>query len=242
MRYSKGKKFFMHKKMENQECYVAFLDLLGFSNYVLSHDFEDVKKLFDLFEDCRAKLYEDKCAWESEYDIFADKSIVYIMSDSVVLAIPKDVNNALSFLVKWCAIIQRKMLLEYEITVRGGISVGEYYQDEEQAFGKGFVRAASLEKGCAKVPRIILDNSLLECDSTGLTLDEDYGDEGHRYKFVDYLDVSYLTKSEIDKVTVFADKSLKELKSQTEKYEWLKKKIIKSRDLLEQLEEQYEGP
>ena len=43
------------------------------------------------------------------------------------------------------------------LVLRGGITVGEFYADEDLVFGKGLIRAVELEENDAQFPRIIID-------------------------------------------------------------------------------------
>lgn len=53
------------------------------------------------------------------------------------------------------------MLSKYQLLLRGGVSEGNYYQNNNISFGSGLVKAYELEDK-AKYPRIIFDRSMIE--------------------------------------------------------------------------------
>src|SRR6266481_3023330 len=53
-------------------------------------------------------------------------------------------------------------LLEEGVIVRGGMTVGDLYWEDNQVFGPALVRAYELEKGLAHYPRIVMDSELVQ--------------------------------------------------------------------------------
>ena len=45
--------------------------------------------------------------------------------------------------------------------MRGGISIGDVHYEEDTIFGPGFVRAYELESVYARIPRIVIDPTLI---------------------------------------------------------------------------------
>jgi hypothetical protein len=53
-------------------------------------------------------------------------------------------------------------LMEHGILVRGGLTIGEMYWQNDLVFGPGLVRAYELEKDLARFPRIVIDAEILQ--------------------------------------------------------------------------------
>lgn len=221
--------------VHNEDCFVAFLDLLGFSDAVLTKSPKYIENIFETIKKCKNDIIRDRCAWPNEYDNLSNNTIVYIMSDSVVMAIKSDVNGALEFLIKWCKEIQVKLLFNHKMLVRGGISRGLHYQDNEIAFGTGFVRAHIIESS-AKTPRIVIDDDIdIQC---GVDVLEDVD----KKKYIDFLGDYYWDDCEFDDWKLFADVNIKKNESLKEKYVWLSEQFKNCNDryMLRKEQEEFE--
>lgn len=199
---------------------MAFLDILGFSNIVLSESPKYIENIFETIKKCKNSIKQDKCAWSSEYDCLSENTFVYIMSDSVVIAIKSDISGALDFLIRWCKEIQIQLLLKHKRVVRGGVSRGLYYQDREIAFGNGLVKAYKIEN-TAKYPRIVIDESIDSLCCADILEDED------KKKYIDFLGNSYWDDKEFGSLMSFAKEQIEKNESVIEKYQWLSKQFEK---------------
>lgn len=209
----------------NEDCYVAFLDILGFSDKVMTESPTIIENIFNTILDCKNEIRNDKCAWPNkDYDDLPENSIMYIMSDSIAIAIKSNIKGSLSFLIKWCKEIQTRLLFQHKILIRGGISRGLYYQNDEVSFGRGFVSAYKLENE-AKTPRIIIDTFLVDdglCDIKKDTDDNSYVDYFKDYLFDD---------NEFNWWKNYALDNIKRNKSVIEKFEWFLNKIENCHDM-----------
>lgn len=79
-----------------------------------------------------------------------------IMSDSICLFIKKDFPNALPYLMSYCVAFQCDLLLATGLLLRGGITSGDMYVQDDIIFGPALTEAYLLEEKNAKVPRIII--------------------------------------------------------------------------------------
>lgn len=226
--------------------YVAFIDVLGFTDMVFSNTKEKLEKYFEIV-DMAFEIFND------------DKKTLnkLAISDSIIL-IAED--NAESFvsLLKAIRTLQT-YLARRDIWVRGGISVGEVHFDHKSntVVGKGFINAYLLEKE-AIYPRVMIDPQIL--GKQALTRREfyknlnkepherkdgklihDYGVGGHvRYTNDDSIFVCYANKllsrslyeernrnpdqtSDIELVYEFLQKNLYGSQKHYSKYLWLKK-------------------
>ena len=150
---------------EYSDCYIAYLDLLGFKNIVSKKNCEDIAKLFDEIQERYI------VAVDSSKKVLMDyrRLKIKIMSDSICLYVDSSVRNALPGLVAFCGYFQQRLLrLEEPVLTRGAIVRGDLYaeKDKDIMFGKGFVQAYSMEENTAVFPRVIFTRSLIdECET-----------------------------------------------------------------------------
>ncbi|WP_249030202.1 hypothetical protein [Tannockella kyphosi] len=217
--------------------YVAFIDILGFKELILKTDFRNITSVFD-------KITHEIFCFDSTLALSIgipkySQINTYIMSDSVVLSIDVDAPQALIALVKATAYIQTALIKRNpSILSRGGISIGEYYQERDKAFGSALVKAHQLEsckdKGKGAIfPRVIFDNDIcLEQIKESIILDDYDG-----LYFVDYLKValkgssfqSFIKEDISKKQLCVSDNKIKE------KYDWYEKYYKLSMDKIKKM-------
>lgn len=151
------------------ESIVCFTDILGFSNLILETK-SNVEEGNNLLRKLR-KVLKKQYAEILEYNKYAHfKSF----TDNIILAYPKwDDGEGQSGLV-----FETLMKYQLEMTIegyflRGGIAIGDYFGDEDFAYGTALIEAHNLECSDAKHPRIILSEKLIETVSSFLKY---YGD------------------------------------------------------------------
>ncbi len=148
-----------------QDCYVAFMDILGFKDII----FKKTKDyIIDIFKEIDAKVIRTSIFQRKEgMEIpLIPQNCLHkkIMSDSIVLFISKEHSNSLLVLLLACTVFQSEMLsLCDPVLLRGGISEGYMYNCGDVLFGEGLTNAYLLESKYAKYPRIIIPKSV--CDS-----------------------------------------------------------------------------
>lgn len=148
---------------EYKDCYVAFLDILGFKNLVKKASCDEMLAIFNEVKQQYVVTRMDQTQLFDPEDMH-----MKIMSDSVCIYIYSWIPNALQSLIFICIHFQSRMLkLDEPVLMRGGISKGLLYADNDIIFGEGLVNAYLLEKDNAIVPRIILTKNTLDsckCD------------------------------------------------------------------------------
>lgn len=88
-----------------------------------------------------------------EYHIFSDNIIIF-----VPITEDKYKNTlAISEFIRCISLLQRNLIGQYSIFIRGCILIGDLYYDGNFIFGSGLIKAYSLENEIAIYPRIILD-------------------------------------------------------------------------------------
>lgn len=167
--------------IELRQHYVAFLDVLGFSEMVA----EDVRS-----NDQRnlAKLF--KCH-QAAANIFSDDPdcAVTQFSDSIVVSKPYDA-GAFNWFVTRVARYQR-LLLDEELLCRGGISVNKHFSNGSFTFSAGLIDAYKVESRLARYPRVVVSKEVMDLifpDSTKIPKNLAREDDG--LLFVDYIGYS----------------------------------------------------
>ena len=137
-----------------KECYVAFLDILGFKKLIDKSECEDIFKIF------HAVLNFEPHPLVSNSEVY--NNIRYtIMSDSIVVYIEVEIEDSFIALADVCSQIQMKLSRNNPpIFLRGGISQGTLYHKERILFGTGLTKAYILENTAAIYPRIIFTEEL----------------------------------------------------------------------------------
>lgn len=121
--------------------YFAFLDLLGFKEIVKSKTCEEIAEIFD---EAKKKYTVRKGIDENSWaDVIPFEDIhYYIMSDSICIFIKSDIKAALTVLTWLCLHLQIRLLcLQEPVLVRGSISLGDIYADNNILFGPAMVEA-----------------------------------------------------------------------------------------------------
>jgi len=127
---------------------VAFIDVLGFKHLIDSKNLDILENYFDYISKELDKYFNGK------------KRSFILISDAIVIYDDFSIEN-LTSLIHTIGMIQAK-LLSRKILLRGAISFGKLFVDEEKNIivGPGLVNAYQLES-IAENPQIILDRRLL---------------------------------------------------------------------------------
>lgn len=149
-------------RINYQNSFVAFLDVLGFKNLVFSKNKESLEKLNVYFN-----IVDTVIKYLKKVD--EKQEIGYIViSDSIILTIPqvkekeKNINNLRQLSIA-VGFLQVTLAVE-DIWIRGAISSGNTYFDKtnNQIVGPAYINAYLLEENLSKYPRIILDNKIIK--------------------------------------------------------------------------------
>lgn len=148
--------------------YVAFLDILGFKNLVSGPKkaaCQDILNMYKWAESVHSTFFAGN--WEAVQ--YVNRKV---MSDSICLYIEADKPNALSSLVLFCTAFQYQLLaLQPPVFVRGGITFGDMFIEDDIVFGPALTQAYLLEEKNAKVPRIIMLKETLDYGKSQLEKD-----------------------------------------------------------------------
>lgn len=164
--------------LQVRQHYVAFLDVLGFSEMVEA----------DLGEETQGNLIKLFRCHQSAAVIFRDDVNCQIIqfSDSIVVATPYDAAR-FEWFASRVADYQR-LLLDERLLCRGGIAVDKHFSNGSFTFSAGLIRAYRVESKAARYPRVVVSTEVLELvypnkDNTPSSLIKE--DDG--LLFVDYL-------------------------------------------------------
>lgn len=148
--------------------YIVFIDILGFKDIVNKSN-NDNKKAKEILENLK---YIERIKKEND-EIFKLTSInrkVTIFSDSIIISYPLLHSESGCFLSLVLDIIYIIIeLLDKGVYIRGGMTYGKLYHENNICFGPAMIEAYSLEQE-AIYPRIIIDKKTIEkaLESPGL--------------------------------------------------------------------------
>lgn len=224
-------------EFKSNDCYVAFIDLLGFKNMINHKTQDEIANIFIEVEKLINGLGFYVKTNNGAERLIEKKDIHHkIMSDSIVFFIDSNVKNALYIIITLCNVVQMRLLdFPDPILARGAISRGDMYLDGDKMFGKGLTKAYTLENGCAKYPRYIIPLNIVDeyTDYDIITNPKNYlYDDSDGFYCIDYLSF-YLkaqpkredrTAEKIEKLVYDALIKYSDL-SIREKYLYLKKNL-----------------
>lgn len=144
------------------KCYVAFLDILGFKTYINEQEFEEVLKIFKIYDFIRDRI---KSAYVGPAFTNGELSDLKFncISDTIVISIPKANPRSLEILIFAVDTIIDNFIRCRKLLIRGAISEGDFYSDENNyLFGKALVKAYEYERSLSIFPRVIIMPELIE--------------------------------------------------------------------------------
>lgn len=183
-------------KFEN--CFVAYVDLLGFKNKVLGNprNQEALSVLKDSLKICASFPSGGKKASLGDGGYRKIDVQSRFFSDTVVLFMKESPDN-LSHLLFMIRYLQDK-LWEKELCMRGAITHGEMYwpktKEKGITLGKALIEAHELESNVAIYPRIILSEGIYQYIIRNNIIAEPFAEYGnlHEYISTDEAGIHYL--------------------------------------------------
>jgi hypothetical protein len=138
---------------------VAFLDVLGFANFVES----DAKSLHPKHLDKLLHCIKEVKAAAKDLDVRA-------FSDSIVISAPLNSGNVANLLHN-VANLQR-IFVRSGVLVRGAIAFGKHFADENLVYSEELISAYVEERDDARFPRILVNKNLLDWFMNNAETDE----------------------------------------------------------------------
>lgn len=192
--------FTIEKEYNLHNYYLAYFDVLGYKAFFQEDDSDHEKFLKDILgtlDYVKSRV--------GEYSGFSSRIGLRVYSDNFLLYIKEEGQdivhedfNALMALVSVVALIQMKILAQYRILLRGGITKGEFYVNDNIIFGNGLIQAVEIESQKAIYPRVVIDVDrfcLKNYDSLWKTLIKK--DDDNMY-FVDYFNINQYKSVELN--------------------------------------------
>ena len=227
--------FFNFEEDKLKNYYLAYFDILGYKSY-----FENEKDPYEFLTVIEDALNDVKKGVSITQTLNKVKIGFRVYSDNFLFYITQDYDelSAIASFAYLLSLIQRRLLEKYSLFIRGGISKGKFFYNEELLFGKGLIDVYTLESKFAIYPRIIIDNSenLFSKETLSTLYNTNYiekDDDG--YFYIQYLSAfgendDYITlKNNIKKLvncncryrTMVDPNKIKEKEKLIAKYLWL---------------------
>lgn len=132
--------------------YCLFFDVLGFRNKVSNHT---AKNILDVLQEIRKSHIYRVVYGESSENILSSRRVAQF-SDNVVVSYCEGDFMGMITMIGDVFRLQLN-LLRHGFLIRGAVTVGDLYHDDQFCFGPALIEAAELEK-LAMYPRVILTN------------------------------------------------------------------------------------
>lgn len=138
--------------IELKQHYVAFLDILGFSEMVVS----------DVMNEKQLNLIKLFRCHQGAANIFKDDPYCTVtqFSDSIVVAKPYDAKGFSWFVTKIAE--YQRLLLDEGLLCRGGIVVNKHFSNGSFTFSAGIIDAYLVESTIARYPRVVISRDLID--------------------------------------------------------------------------------
>ena len=191
-----------------KQYYIAYFDILGYKNFFEDENNDIREFLHNVIHVCKEtqeKAMHNSIVFDAEFIVktFSDNFIIMLEPPE---GIPdRSVLRVLAFIL---ARLQSHFLENYHILIRGGITKGDAYIDNDIVFGKGLIRAVELESS-AVFPRIIIDkDTFLEKDCNYLLSKMVAKDNDGKF-FVDYFQPIFEDETRVEVVRKVVKKLVK---------------------------------
>jgi len=132
---------------DTTERYIAFLDIMGFTNYVYRNSHNVVKKRMLLIQAVIDKTEAEIHSSSKEFDGIENILKTVIFSDSILIISKDGTKASLDYLLFACQLLLSESFKK-EIPMKGAISYGNITADFDKSlfFGKALIDAYSLQE------------------------------------------------------------------------------------------------
>lgn len=137
--------------------YILYFDILGYKDKIDKYGEEYFLHIIYAVMDTINSVYEDAQKGKLfGYHIFSDNIIIFVKKDNDLADAQKII-----LLIKDAFIIQRNLMGQYGILIRGAITQGKLFYGKDFVYGKGLINAYMMEDNQAVYPRIIIDKECM---------------------------------------------------------------------------------
>lgn len=163
-------------KSRYRECYVAFLDILGFKNLIDEAEFDQILEIFNTISVSRkfeialhravnngpADALDEVDRYFLQYNKALHDMRIYSMSDSIVISSRSKDMFSLECLIDVVIFVQNMLYdMDSPVLLRGAVAKGSYYSKGTVAFGRAMVDAYIYQEAYSRYPRVILSGELV---------------------------------------------------------------------------------
>jgi len=219
----------MSEQLKMNQYLVAFIDILGFGNKVLSVRSNDellkIHETVRLVHDTFGKTPKDK---HEEYERNVSMRKIISLSDSLIIAsaLSSPISKIMGTYDNWCDEvhtigINQAICAANGIFLRGGLSKGQFYFSEDILLSQAQVSAYKIESKTAKYPVICLDEPTYQFFLTHKD-NQNYADDINPTKslFMEYEPEKGKIQYCVDYIRIGAGAGYEEFTA-TDKKEWL---------------------
>ena len=153
---------FKHLPDAYEEKYVAYLDILGFSEKIdeMENDNQNGIDIFRIIKNAFDQIEVELRTTNHFVSKDSDNAQFAAFSDSMALSTAPTDWGLMSMITRISGFCMNFM--KAGIFIRGAISKGHVYHKENQLFGSGLVHAVKLEKKLARYPRVVLSEQVVQ--------------------------------------------------------------------------------
>lgn len=156
------------EKPEIKECYIAYLDMLGYKAF-FEETPDKIGGMLSVFTQAVEKMVERLQFFNIAFQFNTNINDIYkikIFSDNVLLWMEyKQSYETKLLLLAFLEMVkdfQINLICSYGIFLRGGVIKGDFAVNDVFVFGKGLIDVVDLESRKAIFPRIIVDESVVK--------------------------------------------------------------------------------
>ena len=168
-----------------KDYYICYFDILGYRAFFESNPEEHKKFLFEILlaiGDIEAEIRRKQSKVKIEIRTYSDNFLLFFKKENFA----KD--TALRILCQVIQKVQVKLLMNFKILIRGGITIGEFFADNQIVFGQGLIDAVNLEEKDAKFPRVVVNQKCFSNELEILINEGLLNRDSDEQVYVNYLD------------------------------------------------------
>lgn len=161
------KDYFNDKLVDTEPRIVCYMDILGFGalidEYENNYESTILSDIHESFATARKAIFDYELPFGDEYRQYIKHQT---FSDNICVSIPyfdneQDFTTNFILLMNYIRGFQASMMSK-GIFIRGGLSLGSFYSDDNIIFSKGLIKAYYLESKQAVYPRVVIGPEIVQ--------------------------------------------------------------------------------
>ena len=137
-----------------KDYYICYFDILGYRAFIENNPEEHKKFLFEILlavGDIEAEIRRKESKVKINIKTYSDNFLLFFEQANF------SEYYALKIFAQLMQKVQVKLLMNFKILLRGGITKGEFFVNDQIVFGEGLIKAVTLEEKDARFPRVVID-------------------------------------------------------------------------------------